>query len=83
MGGLIPTVVDEEGLACGGAAPPTVGAVLLIDGFAALGAVLLFMLALGLDVFPLFVSLDEEQPAQNAATAKRTQQAKVRRMFFS
>jgi len=86
VGGLIPTVVDEEGRACGGAAPPTVGPAFPIVGFVALlGVVLLFMLALALvlDVFALFVSLDEEQPAHNAVTAKMAQQAKVRRMCFS
>jgi hypothetical protein len=81
---LIPTVVDEEGLACGGAAPPTVGPVLLIAGFAVLlGAVLLFMLALGADVLGLFALLDEEQPIRNAATVKRAQKAKVLSMCFS
>lgn len=81
---MIPTAGDAEGLACRGAAPPTVGAELLIAGFAVvvlLGAALLFVLAL--DVFELFALLDEEQPAQNAVAARRAQQAKVRRMFFS
>ena len=85
VGGLIPTLGDAEGLACRGAAPPTVGPEFPIAGFAVVlpGAVLLFVLALALDIFELFALLDEEQPAQNAVAASSAQQAKVRRMFFS
>jgi hypothetical protein len=83
VGGLIPTVVDEEGRACGGAAPPTVGAEFPIAGLVALGAVLLFMLVLGAEVLELFALLDKEQPASNAATVKRAQKAKVLSMCFS
>ena len=83
MGGLIPTVVDEDGRACGGAAPPTVGPEFPIAGLVALGAVLLFMLAFVLAELEVFVLLDEEQPAQNAAIVMRAKKAKVRRMCFS
>jgi hypothetical protein len=78
----MPTVGGEEGLACGGAAPPTARPVSPADVFAAGGAVLLLTLALVLEAEALLLveSPDEEQPVRKAAMARTIKRAKALRM---
>jgi len=80
---LIPASLVGEGLACGGAAPPTVGAEDTGALFGAAPGVAVLAVVFVLVLFELPVSCIEEQPPERAATARSVETAKILRMILS